>query len=295
MKSFYDAAYPPADPPVTDGVLIYAGGDTPHVWTTKEIAALVARFRLPTWVRSNPTSFSPVTDAQAFLTWLSAHGAPAGSTTVLDLETAVDAPYVTTFGYILNHAGFYVLPYGSSSTLFRNPVLNGYFVAEPGETVIPANCVAVQYGQGGGGKWDLDELSDSIPLWDTHPAPVPAPTPSPAPAPTPEPAPQPIPTPAPAPATETENGNMETVDPVTHGTWIVDPTDGHVETLYGAPYLGGLNNPHPDVDDWQAVGKITGITSVQINGQYGYAIIVRHNVALADGSWYSGYTFPRTA
>jgi hypothetical protein len=282
VKSFYDAAFPPADPPVTDGVLIYAGGDTPHVWTDEEIAALVARFRLPCWVRSNPTSFSPVTDAQVFLVWLKAHGAPAGSTTVLDLETAVDAPYVTTFGYILNHAGFYVLPYGSSSTLFRNPVLNGYFVAEPGETVIPANCVAVQYGQGGGGKWDLDELSDSIPLWDTKPSTVPTSTPAPAPA------------PAPAPSTEKENGNMETIDPVTHGTWIVDPTDGHVETLYGAPYLGGLNNPHPDVDDWQAVGVITGITSVQIDGQFGYAIIVRHNEAV-NGAWYSGYTFPRPA
>jgi hypothetical protein len=224
-----------------------------------------------------------VPDAQAFIAWLTAHGAPKGTATVLDLETAVDEQYVTTFGEMLHTAGYLVLPYGSSSTLFRNPVLDGYFVAKPEPTdAIPAGSVAVQWSQGGGGAWDLDELSDSIPLWDSNPPPIPAPAPTPAPT-----------------TNEQENGKMEALDPISGGTWVVDPTDGHVETpsIAGvvAPYLGGLNNPHPDVDNWQQVGKITGITPAKINGEWGYAIIVRHNTALANGAFYSGYTFPRPA
>ena len=55
---FYDAAYPPAKPPAADGVCIYIGGDTPHVWTLAEIEAQPARYRLPIFVRSNPAGIS---------------------------------------------------------------------------------------------------------------------------------------------------------------------------------------------------------------------------------------------
>ena len=52
--TFYDAAWPPARPPVADGCCIYIGGDTPHVWSLADIASQRARYRLPIFVRSNP-------------------------------------------------------------------------------------------------------------------------------------------------------------------------------------------------------------------------------------------------
>ena len=96
------------------------------------------------------------------------------------------------------------------------------------------------------------------------------------------------------PSPTTQEATMNCLDPTSGGTWIVDPSDGHVETLYGAPYCGGLNNP-PDSDNWQQVGQITGITPWKDpTGAWGYSIIVRHNAPIpATGAWYSGYTFPR--
>jgi hypothetical protein len=91
----------------------------------------------------------------------------------------------------------------------------------------------------------------------------------------------------------TQEATMNCQDPTTGGTWIVDPSDGHVETLYGAPYCGALNSP-PDANNWQQVGQITGITPWKDStGAWGYSILVRHNVVQPDGAWYSGYTFPR--
>ena len=178
MKTLYDASTPPAVPPVTDGVLIYAGGDTPHVWTVAEIARQTARYRLPTWVRSNPQQANPATDAADFIIWLDQHGAPHGTATLLDLETAIDPAFVNTFGSILNGSGYWVLGYGSSSTLDHNPVLNGYFVALPEiAAVIPPGYVAVQWKFAG--SYDLDLILDSIPLWDTQPPSPPIPPPVP--------------------------------------------------------------------------------------------------------------------
>lgn len=174
----YDAAYPPAQPPTTDVVLIYAGGDTPHAWTPTEIAAQTARYRLPVWVRSY-AGVNPQADAEAFLGWLRASGAPVGTATVLDLETLVDPPYVAAFGGYLNTAGYKVLPYGSRSTLYQNPQLDGYFDANPEAhpgTIDPGNVATQNIYTN---AYDLDTIADSVPLWDTHPAPpVPLPGPT---------------------------------------------------------------------------------------------------------------------
>lgn len=77
-----DSAFPlaPADQPVTDCVLIYGGGDTPHTWTPGDIAEQKARFRLPGFVRSDPWSASYIQDANAFTAWLKVAKVPVGST-----------------------------------------------------------------------------------------------------------------------------------------------------------------------------------------------------------------------
>jgi hypothetical protein len=165
----YDAAFPPAAPPVTTAFLAYLGGDTPHVWTPAEIAAQKARYRLACWVRSNPTPQQASGDGTAFCGALKALGWPTGTATVLDLETAVTPAYVLTFGTVLHSEGWLVLPYGSSSTLRLNPALDGYFVAIPGATSIPSWAVACQYAEDvDNGAYDLSWVGDQVPLWDTQ-------------------------------------------------------------------------------------------------------------------------------
>ena len=177
----YDAAFCPPNPPPTDIVLFYGpGGDQLNVWTLSQIEAQTAPYRLPIFVRSNPEQANAAGDADEFIAWLRAIGAPPGVVTVLDLETAIDVAYVNTYGEVMHEADYLVLPYGSSSTLFKNPELDGYFVAIPGATAIPANCVGVQYGQGGGGAWDLDLFDARLAFWQANP-PVPIPVQPPSP------------------------------------------------------------------------------------------------------------------
>lgn len=182
----YDAAYAPGfDPAGATGVLIYSGGDTPNPILSK--AALAAYtvgnvdVVVPGWVRSY-AGVSAQSDGDSFVNWLHTFGAPAGITTFLDLETLVDPAYVAAFGAVLHTAGYKVMPYGSMSTLFQNPALDGYFVSNPtGAVHLVAGTVATQFGFGG--SYDLDDISAVMPLWNIHsPSPVP-PAPAPAPAP----------------------------------------------------------------------------------------------------------------
>lgn len=84
---------------------------------------------------------------------------------------------------------------------------------------------------------------------------------------------------------------MNTLDPTTDGTWIVDPTDGHVEAIHGAPYLGGLIGNR---FGWQQVGTIAGIQAVKDpSGTWGYDIIVRAFQVEPAGNWFTVYHFPR--
>lgn len=90
------------------------------------------------------------------------------------------------------------------------------------------------------------------------------------------------------------------VDPITGGYWVIDPVDGHVETLPGKakgqrpPYLGGLNNP-PNKFNWQQVGRIAGIEPYEDDARdgWGFAVIVRHDAAFRAGAFFSTYEFPR--
>ena len=99
---------------------------------------------------------------------------------------------------------------------------------------------------------------------------------------------------------EGEDVGYSCVDPITGGYWVIDPIDGHVETLPGKPkgerppYIGGLNNP-PNKFNWQQVGKIAGIEPFEdvARGGWGFAVIVRHNAAFRRGAFFSTYEFPR--
>ena len=161
-----DQAYPSSAAPKVDGCLVYVGGDTPHVWSDAEMNAAPGRFRVPCYVRSNPAQADPHADARVLLGWLATHKVPKGVTTVLDLETAVDPAYVSGFAADVHAGGYRVIDYGSSSTLFKNPREDGYFVADyTGVDHVYPNSVATQYAAKG--AYDLDDFTISVPLWDT--------------------------------------------------------------------------------------------------------------------------------
>lgn len=166
LVTMRDAAWPSSVEPTTAAELIYAGGDTPN--PMQDLST--ARYRVPCWVRSNPQQVSPNTDAVAFATWLHDNNVPLGTVTVLDLEMAVDPAYVNVYGSVIHSFGYYVWPYGSTSTLFQNPALDGYFAADPtGVEHLYPNTVATQYYAAG--AYDLTVIAPGAPLWDTQPPP----------------------------------------------------------------------------------------------------------------------------
>jgi len=172
-----DFAYPVSPPPVkTDILLVYVGGDTPHDMTDAEMEAQPARYRLPTWVRSNPTGAAQAqSDASVFIAWLNAHKVPKNVSVLLDLEVAVNTAFVTSFNNALTSAGYKVMKYGSLDYIFKNPKTSGgTFVADPTGTehmVTEGDTVATQYDFAG--SYDLSVVLASVPLWDTKPVTIP--------------------------------------------------------------------------------------------------------------------------
>ena len=161
----FDAAFAGPDEPRVNGCIFYGGGDTPHVWTMAEILAAPGQFRLFCWVRSNPAQVNAAADTGACLNALSSIGYPKGKAVLLDLETAVDQAYVDTFGQALHGGGYLVWDYGSTSTLFRNPALDGYFPSDPtGVDHIQPGWVGCQFSFNG--SYDLDDIAEPGLLWD---------------------------------------------------------------------------------------------------------------------------------
>ena len=184
-RQMIDSAYPmKAQPtPLADIVLIYAGGDTVHPWSTAEILAMPNRYRWPCWVRSNPQQASVVTDIADFVAWLHGHKVPKGTAVILDLEMAIDAGYVSAFNLGLRAAGYKVTKYGSQDFIWANPQTDGgTFVALPGHPdalSAEGDTVATQYAFDG--MFDRSVVKDqaALPLWDTKPPhPKPGPLPS---------------------------------------------------------------------------------------------------------------------
>lgn len=175
MKIMLDTAYPANQPSIipdgTTALLIYVGGDTPHPWQDSEIDRRY-RYLLPTWVCSDPSINDPNSDGLAFLRWLYNHNVPKGCFVVLDLETAVNGPYVIAFNGVISRGGYKTIKYGSLDFIFQNPETDGgVFTAHPGALIIDPNCVATQFYYHG--DWDLSMVADSVTLWDTRPQYIP--------------------------------------------------------------------------------------------------------------------------
>lgn len=103
----------------------YGGPDAYHVWAPNDWN-LFPGYRLPIWVAGQ----SGTSEGDAAVAALQALGVPQGSLTVVDMETRHDVSYVTAFGSVLHAAGYKTWVYGSASTVFAHPPLNGYWVAD---------------------------------------------------------------------------------------------------------------------------------------------------------------------
>jgi Domain of unknown function (DUF1906) len=155
----------------------YLGGATPHVWTLKQWDAQPCRWRSLFWVYDGAAD--PRASASQAISNARALGCPAGVRIWLDMETHVDPAWVNVFADAIHTQGHTTGCYGSTSTLFRNPVRSGYFPADPtgvSHLYEHPHTLATQWGQQAmpatGLKIDLDVYADGVPLWDTRPAPV---------------------------------------------------------------------------------------------------------------------------
>ena len=170
MRSMFDAAYPPLDPPKVDIAALYIGGNTPHVASDAEWARVMAtgiKYRLPIFTRSHDGD--PVADAKAAVQWAVAHGQPKGTLIALDFETRVDAAYLNAFDAVIKAAGYLTVVYGSLSTVLRNPrPSGGYWTAKWDQTPhLDAGATMTQYISDTQLQkpWDLSVVADSAPLW----------------------------------------------------------------------------------------------------------------------------------
>jgi hypothetical protein len=167
--TFYDAAWPPDPPPATDGVCIYIGGDTPHVWTAEEIGMQPARYRLPVFVRSDPRGIAGVaSDVNAALAQLAAIKAPRGILVAWDMETAADKTYVAGVYTGLSAHGYELIIYGSQSDVMGNDNPDGlYWGADwTGAPHLARGDVMTQWVSFA--AYDEDTAKPGLKFWDTQ-------------------------------------------------------------------------------------------------------------------------------
>lgn len=121
-----DAAFAANIPPGFQIAAGYYGGPAAyHVWPRSDWG-LFPGYRLPIWVGGEDGAG----EGQQAVEELANLGVPAGCLTVLDMEARKDDTYVAHFGSALYAAGYKTWVYGSYDTLFGNPPLNGYWVAD---------------------------------------------------------------------------------------------------------------------------------------------------------------------
>jgi hypothetical protein len=159
-----DAAY--ADDIVlpTTVVFGYFGGPNAyHVWPRSDWSRFTENYKVPIWV----AGYNGAIEGHEAVAELETLGVPKGCVIVLDMEERKDETYVISFGHILHDAGYKVAIYGSASSVFGNPPLNGYWVADwTGESFMYQHPQVrwTQYAEGPGHDndaikaWTLREL-----------------------------------------------------------------------------------------------------------------------------------------
>ncbi len=104
----------------------YGGPNAYNVWSPGDWQRFPGNRKLPIWVGG----LDGPGEGQNAVAALRALGVPQRVYTAVDMEGRVDETYLNNFAAVLNSAGYKVWVYGSASTVFSNPGLNGYWVAD---------------------------------------------------------------------------------------------------------------------------------------------------------------------
>jgi len=104
----------------------YGGPNAYHVWSPGDWKRFHSNRKLPIWVAGQDGHGEGRAAAGA----LHALGVPQHVYTAVDMENRADKTYVEHFGEALQAAGYKIFVYGSASSVFSNPHLNGYWVAD---------------------------------------------------------------------------------------------------------------------------------------------------------------------
>jgi len=105
----------------------YIGGPLAyHIWQQADWIPFKNNPKVPIWV----CGYGGADEGTACVTALQKLGVKPGVVVAADMETRIDETYLMAFWQVLNRAGYLTLVYGSRSTVFSNPQLNGYWVAD---------------------------------------------------------------------------------------------------------------------------------------------------------------------
>lgn len=110
-------------------------GEPFHSWPSSDWRKFDGQKKLPIMIKKKVANVTGDgnTDAFSVLKEVYALRIPVGTMVVCDIEGAVVPNYVRGFGNVLRFYGYKVVVYGSSGNLFKNPALDGYFVAAPAD------------------------------------------------------------------------------------------------------------------------------------------------------------------
>ena len=128
MLKMRDAEFPQGDEGFSGPIAGYIGGpNAANVWPPDTWEkSFKSNPKLPIWVGGFAGHLEGV---QAVRT-LEMLRVPAGCYVANDMETRIDRTYLEHFAQVVHGAGYKVLVYGSASSVFNNPQLNGYWVAD---------------------------------------------------------------------------------------------------------------------------------------------------------------------
>lgn len=168
----WDASNLPDPQPTTPVAAFYAGGDTPHVYTDAQIAAIRARWGLVIWTGYDHTR-DGAAEAAVFVAWLHAHKWTPGTLVAVDTEELIIPDFLAAFNAAITTAGWLLLHYESKNAIPGNPPTSGGKWAadwtgiphlRPGDT-------ATQYvpDQWLGAPYDLSLISATAPLHQLNP------------------------------------------------------------------------------------------------------------------------------
>ena len=104
----------------------YGGPNAFNVWSPGNWRRFQPNRKLPIWV----AGLDGHGEGKRAIEALQALGVPKYVYTAVDMENRVDQTYVEHFGETLQGAGYKIFVYGSASSVFSNPRLNGYWVAD---------------------------------------------------------------------------------------------------------------------------------------------------------------------